>query len=179
MDQAESIIAIRELHPVTTYPELRKFTNRPFNKITKLDGFVFYVGIKKTAPVGTHNPNLLYRRILSEAIKRLDEFCARDSSPSSNFVLALDEHDQRAALITEASRNMFEGSQPRRHLIELPLQLESHRYQTLQTADWIAGLVGRMGAFWVDPDGFPEKGLSLWLRFPKMLYRKHRRRNST
>lgn len=144
---------------VATYPELRKFTNRLLNKIAKLDGFVFYVGIKKTAPVGIHSPNLLYRRILSEAIKRLDEFCAKDCAPSSNFVLALDEHDQRAALITEASRNMFGGSRPRRHLIEPPFQLESHRYQTLQTADWIAGLVGRLGASWVDPDSFPENAL--------------------
>ena len=141
---------------VATYSELRRLTNRLFNKIATLDGFVFYVGIKKTASVGDHNPNLLYRRILSEAIKRLDEFCARDCSPSSNFVLALDEHDQRAALITEASRNMFGGSQPRRRLIEPPFQLESHRYQTLQAADWIAGLVGRLGAFRVDPDSFPE-----------------------
>ena len=143
----------------TTYPELRKFTNRLFNKITNLDGFVFYVGIRKTASIGAHNPNLLYRRILSEAIKRLDGFCADDCSPSSNFVLALDEHDQRAALITEASRSMFGGPQPRRHLIEPPFQLESHRYQTLQTADWIAGLVGRLGAFWVDPDNFPENAV--------------------
>ncbi len=73
--------------------------------------------------------------------------------------MALDEHDQRAALITEASRNMFGGAQPRRHLIEPPFQLESHRYQTLQAADWIAGLVGRFGAFWVDPDGFRENAV--------------------
>ena len=94
--------------------------------------------------------------MLREAIKRLDDFCAEDCTPKSNFVLALDEHDQREALITEASLNMFGGPSPRRHLIEPPFQLESHRYQTLQAADWIAGLVGRLGAHWVDPDGFPE-----------------------
>ena len=141
---------------VTTYPELRKFTNRLLNKISRLDGFTFYVGIRKTAQVGTHDPNLVYRRILSEAIKRLDDFCAKDCTPPSNFVLALDEHDQRAALITEAARSMFGGPQPRRRLIEPPFQLESHRYQTLQAADWIAGLVGRLGAFWVNPDSFAE-----------------------
>ena len=141
---------------VSTYPELRKFTNRLFNKIAAIDGFVFYVGIEKTAPVSSHNSNLLYRRILSEAIKRLDEFCAKDCTPMTNFVLALDEHDQREALITEASRTMFGGPQPRRTLIEPPFQLESHRYQTLQAADWVAGLVGRLGTHWVDPEGFPE-----------------------
>lgn len=35
-------------------------------------------------------------------------------------------------------------------------QLESHRYQTLQAADWIAGLVGRLGAIWTEPDAWPE-----------------------
>ena len=144
---------------VTKYPELRKFTNRLFNKIATLDGFVFYVGIKKTAPVGTHNPNILYRRILSEAIKRLDHFCARDCDPPNNFILALDEHDQRSALITEASRSMFGGEQPRRRLIEPPFHLESDRYQTLQAADWIAGLVGRFGAYWVDPDAYAENAV--------------------
>ena len=141
---------------VSAYPELRKFTNRLFNKIAAIDGFVFYVGIAKTAPVSSHNPNLLYRKTLREAIKRLDEFCARDCTPPSNFVLALDEHDQREALITEASRNMFGGPHPRRHLVEPPFQLESHRYQTLQAADWIAGLIGRLGASWVDRGSYPE-----------------------
>ena len=141
---------------VSTYPELRSFTNRLLNRIVGIGGFVFYVGTKKTGAVGSQGSNLLYRTILREAIKRLDEFCARDCIPTSNFLLALDEHDQRAALITEASRNMFGGPQPRRNLIEPPFQLESHRYQTLQAADWIAGLVGRFGALWVDPDGFPE-----------------------
>ena len=144
---------------VSTYLELRKFTNRLFNKIAKIDGFVFYVGIEKTAPVADHNPNQLYRSILSEAIKRLDDFCAEDCAPAGNFVLALDEHDQREALITEASRNMFGGPQPRRHLVEPPFQLESHRYQTLQAADWIAGLVGRLGASWVDRGSFPENAV--------------------
>ena len=141
---------------VMSYPELRKFTNRLLNKIAALNGFVFFVGTKKTAPVGNHDSNWLYRSMLREAIKRLDDFCAEDCTPKSNFVLALDEHDQREALITEASLNMFGGPSPRRHLIEPPFQLESHRYQTLQAADWIAGLVGRLGAHWVDPDGFPE-----------------------
>ncbi len=35
--------------------------------------------------------------------------------------------------------------------IEPQFHLGSHRYQTLQAADWIAGLVGRLGAYWADP----------------------------
>ena len=69
--------------------------------------------------------------------------------------MILDEHDQRSALIAAAARSMY-GNEPRRHLIEPPFHLESHRYQTLQAADWIAGLVGRLGAIWADPAAYPE-----------------------
>ncbi len=159
---------------VTNYPELRKLSNRMLNKIANLNGFVFYVGIKKTASLSTHNPNILYRRILSEAIKRLNDFCAKDCNPPSNFLLALDEHDQHSALITEASRNMFGGLQPRRHLIEPPFRLESRRYQTLQAADWIAGLVGRFGAYWADPENYGENAV-LIKYFEHRLHRASRR----
>ena len=51
---------------------------------------------------------------------------------------------------------MYAREEPRRHLIEPPFHLESHRYQTLQAADWIAGLVGRLAAAWADADTYPE-----------------------
>ena len=44
----------------------------------------------------------------------------------------------------------------RRRLIEPLFNLESHRYQTIQAADWIAGLVGRLGAIWAAPTAYPE-----------------------
>ena len=127
-----------------------------FNKIEAVGGFVLYVGVKKTASPALHSPNRLYTKVLLEAVKRIDQFCEVDCNPSANFLLALDEHDQRAALITEISRSMYAGPERRRHLIEPLFNLESHRYQTIQAADWIAGLVGRLGAIWADPDAYPE-----------------------
>ena len=141
---------------VLRYPELRRFTNRLFNKIETLGGFVFYVGIKKTAPPAEHRPNRLYERVFLEAIKRIDEFCAADCHPPNNFLLILDEHQQRANLITRAAQSMYGQTEQRRHLIEMPFHLESHRYQTIQAADWIAGLVGRLGAIWADPAAYTE-----------------------
>ena len=41
----------------------------------------------------------------------------------------------------------------------MPFHLESHRYQTLQAADWIAGLVGRLGAIWVEPAAYAENDI--------------------
>ena len=91
-----------------------------------------------------------------EAIKRIDEFCGKDCNLQDNFIVLLDEHDQRSALITAAARSMYGKNERRRHLIETPFHLESHRYQTLQAADWIAGLVGRLGATWAEPAAYPE-----------------------
>ena len=141
---------------VTKYPNLRTLTNRLFNKIKALDGFVFYVGIKKIASPDEHTPKRLYELILLEAIKRIDDFCGNDCDPPDNFLLFLDEHEQRPALLTEATRSMYRTIERRRRLIEPPFNIESHRYQTVQAADWIAGLVGRLGAAWADPQAFPE-----------------------
>ena len=144
------------LRNVTRYPELRVFTNRLLNKIERLGGFVFYVGIKKTAAPAEHDPNQLYRSVLVEAIKRINDFCEQNNDPhQDSFIVILDEHDQRSVLITAAAQSMY-GNERRRHLIEPPFHVESHRYQTLQAADWITGLVGRLGAIWAAPEAYPE-----------------------
>lgn len=141
---------------VTKYAELRRFTFRLFNKIHTLGGFLFHVGGTKPHAPEEHNPNQLYRIVLREAIKRLNQHCEEDCDPNENFILALDEHDQRDALITESAIAMYNPTEPRRCLIEPPFQVESHRYQTMQAADWIAGLVGRFGAVWKAPAEYPE-----------------------
>ena len=127
-----------------------------FNKSERLGGFVFYVGVRKSASPDAHNPNRLIARVFLEAIKRIDGYCGEDCDPPETFVLTLDEHEQRSALLTEAAKNMFGKKQRRRHLIEPPFHLESHRYHTIQAADWITGLVGRLGAMWANPAAWPE-----------------------
>ena len=141
---------------VTRYPELRRTTFRMLNKIEKVGGRIFYYGIRKTADPGTHDANAMYLSVLSEATRRLDTFCRYDHTTPERFLLALDEHAQRAKLVTAVAQDMYGGNEPRRQLIEPPFQLESHRYQTLQAADWIAGLVGRLGAIWKEPGVWPE-----------------------
>ena len=143
------------VYGITKYRERRTFTNRLFNKIERLGGFVFYVGIRKTFSPDRHRSNQLYEQVLLEAIKRIDGFCTGDCKPPDTFLLALDEHAQRPALLTKVSQSMY-GNEPRRQLIEPPFHLESHRYQTIQAADWIAALIGRLGAFWADPDAYQQ-----------------------
>lgn len=141
---------------VERYLELRKTTNRLLNKIATVGGRVFYVGIRKTAEPEAHDSNALYSSVLAEAIKRLDDFCREDHPSAVRFFLALDEHPLRAELLTATARDMYGAGRPRRQLIEPPFHLESHRYQTVQAADWIAGLVGRLGAIWKEPEVWPE-----------------------
>ncbi len=142
---------------MTRYPELRRTTNRLLNKIERCRGFVFYVGIRKTAPPEVHNPNSLYAGVFREAIKRIDQFCAKDCQPPENFVLILDQHSQRRALVKQAAQSMYaSGDESRRCLIEPPYHVESHRYQTLQVADWIAGLIGRLSTFQCEPTVWSE-----------------------
>ena len=68
----------------------------------------------------------------------------------------MDEHPQRKSLLKAACISMYNQDGPRRTLIEPPFQAESDHYQTLQAADWIAALIGRMGVFWTDQDAYPE-----------------------
>lgn len=140
---------------VNKYPELRKFTYRFLNKIRKCGGHVFYVGVEKQRGDENHNSNKTYYRVLHEAIKRIDDFCVKDND-CAQFMMVMDEHDLREQFITRASQSMYKAGDAKTSLIEPPFQVESHRFQTLQAADWIAGLVGRLGAFWYAHEQFPE-----------------------
>lgn len=141
---------------VSTYSELRQFTNRFLNKIKSVGGFVFYVGIHKRYSPEAHDANKLYLAVLREAIKRLDQHCASPISKHDDILIVMDEHEQRSELVNEAARVMFNPDSPRDRIIEPPFQAESHRYQTLQAADWIAGLVGRISAVEAEPAQFQE-----------------------
>ena len=71
----------------------------------------------------------------------------------------MDEHNKRSRLLTLAAQSMYGLPDQRRRLIEQPFQLENERYQNLQAADWIAGLIGRLGALWMNPSEYPENEL--------------------
>jgi Protein of unknown function (DUF3800) len=69
------------------------------------------------------------------------------------FMMVLDEHRDetlRASIVAEASREMF-GNARRNNMIEPPIQAESHLFQTIQCADWICGLMGRIACYDVAP----------------------------
>ena len=96
------------------YRQVRLLANRLLNKITRVNGFVFYVGVvKKTS---SPEPDL-YQRVFVEALKRIDQFCS-DCIPSGRCVVVLDEHSLRSKIVTVAGQTMFGGHDPKRHLID-------------------------------------------------------------
>lgn len=141
---------------VKSYYQLRNFTIRFLKTIRQFDGFVFYFGRKKTEPPEIHNSTALYKSVLRESIKRIDQFCEKVCTPPENFVLLMDEHTRRSSLLTQAAQSMYGRPNQRKRLIEQPFQLESERYQNLQAADWIAGLVGRLEALRANPMEYQE-----------------------
>jgi Protein of unknown function (DUF3800) len=139
---------------VQTYSQVRKATNRLLNKISSCGGHVFYVGLQKRFPPGMHDPISLYRAVLMEAIKRLDQYC---TARESKFLVIIDQQgDEFRKEIVEASGRTMFGEDGRKSLIEPPIQAESHLYQTLQCADWICGLVGRLGCYWTCRDEYSD-----------------------
>lgn len=74
---------------------------------------------------------------------------------SEDFIVILDEHQNRAHLLEAALKTMHGGDwQTLSHLIQPPFQVESHLYQTLQAADWIASIVGPLWAHRTRPTEF-------------------------
>jgi hypothetical protein len=134
---------------VESYQELRRATNRLLLKIRNVGGHVFYVGLQKNRPVADFNSQGLYLTVLGEAMKRLNQYA---EGHAAEIIIILDEHQDREAILTRASQAMYGGPTPSRRIIEPPFQVESERYQTCQCADWLCGLVGRVGAYHARPD---------------------------
>lgn len=71
-------------------------------------------------------------------------------------MMILDQHSDRIKLLESASKTMFSPNNPARCLLEPPFQVESHLYQTIQAADWIATLIGRLMAYAVEPQQYAD-----------------------
>lgn len=156
--------AVYTTRNVEQYRELRQSTFRLLNHIAKIGGYVFYTGEHKTTEVAEHSSTETFKRQLLQSIRKIDRFCTQDGS---TFIVLLDEqkagNDWRERNVEACTLAMFEdASEKCRTLIEPPIQGESHLFQTLQCADWICGLIGRLTTLSVAPDEFQD-----WQPFEK------------
>ncbi|KND57226.1 hypothetical protein BVER_00586c [Candidatus Burkholderia verschuerenii] len=150
--------AVYTVTNVEKYRELRNATFRLLNHIHSIGGHVFYTGEHKTILPKEHDSAETFKRQLVQTIRKLDRFCAKSDC---SFLVLLDEQEAgdkwREGNVEACTLAMFEDpSEKCRTLIEPPLQGESHLFQTLQCADWICGLVGRLTAFAVAPGEYAD-----------------------
>ncbi|EMB6139672.1 TPA: DUF3800 domain-containing protein [Proteus mirabilis] len=126
-------------------------TGRIINNITKMGGFLFYVGEAKKRGIEKHNPQGVYKSSLKEVIKRLDdEFKGQDAQ----FLIFMDDHEIRKEIV---KRSIYEMHQCDKYqLLEAPVQVDSKLYQTIQCADWLCALYGKISYFDVEPESKPE-----------------------
>lgn len=116
---------------------------------------MFYVGVEKRRNQENHDAKRLYHSVLRESIKRVDQECEQRQA---EFLLVLDQQEEnvmRSQIVETASIEMF-GINARNRLIEPPMQVESHLYQTVQCADWLCGLFGRLAFYECDPEAKPD-----------------------
>lgn len=151
--------SVYRLKNIKNYTSLRQGTNRLLNQIDKAGGFVFYVGIRKYMSPGQSNSASLYKAALKESIKRLNEFCQKEKA---TFSIVLDQSGSfegtdpiRASVVSAACIEMF-GTNHRECLIEPPMQVESHLFQTIQCADWLCALIAKVETFQISPEEFSD-----------------------
>lgn len=143
---------------VSKYRELRRSSFRLLSHISKIGGHIFYTGEHKPTEPSEHNSTETFKRALLQSIRKIDRFCTLNNA---SFIVLLDEqkagNEWRERNVEACTLAMFEDpSEKCRTLIEPPLQGESYLFQTLQCADWLCGLIGRLTTFTVAPDEFED-----------------------
>jgi hypothetical protein len=132
---------------IKKYASVREAVPRLLNHIDKSGGKLFYYGRHKYQTPEQSRPSGLYTTCMGHSVRKLDDYAAYKNQC---FMMILDQHSDRLKLLETAAKTMF-GDHPARKLVEAPFQVESHLYQTVQAADWIAALVGRLMAYRASP----------------------------
>lgn len=138
---------------IRRYRHIREGLFRLLAEIRKCDGKIIYYGREKYMSPDSSNPSGLYTTVLSHTIRGIDAFCI---SKKSHFMMILDQHSDRLKLLESATKTMFGAQSPARCLIEPPFQVESHLYQTIQAADWIAAMIGRIQAYAIESEQYGD-----------------------
>ena len=137
---------------IKKYRSVRSAVHRLLNEIYQCNGRIIYYGREKYQPADESNSHGLYKTVLSHSIRSIDRYVTQING---HFMLILDQHQDRIKLLEAASKTMF-GDNPARRLMEPPFEVESHLYQTVQAADWIAALIGRIEAYKAAPQQYAD-----------------------
>ena len=138
---------------IRRYRHIREGLSRMMNEIRKCQGKIFYYGREKYKKPEDSRSSGLYTTVMAHSIRQIDSFCC---ARNAQFLMILDQHSDRIRLLESASKTMFGADNPARCLLEPPFQVESHLYQTIQAADWIAALAGRLLSYEVEKDQYAD-----------------------
>jgi Protein of unknown function (DUF3800) len=138
---------------VAKYPHFRSTGFRLLNYIRNCGGHAFYYGREKISGTTDVNSVGLYKTALGHAIRQIEHFC---DSVDGNFVVIVDEHTARKALLVTSLQTMYDQQNPARRMLSPPFEVESYINQNVQAADWIAAIVGRLWARRLRPADYAD-----------------------
>lgn len=125
------------------------------SEIIKKEGKIIYYGIEKYLNPNDHEPDRLYGRVLSRIIRTTGRYF---DQVEDDYIIIIDEHPSRIKLMERALKTMYgEDRETTYRLIQPPFQVESHLYQTIQAADWIATIVGTLATYDARPIEYSDR----------------------
>lgn len=79
-----------------------------------------------------------------------DEF----HSEEAQFLIFMDDSEGSADLVKKSIYEMHQNG--RYQLIEAPMQVDSKLYQTIQCADWLCAIYGKIAYYQIEPEAKPD-----------------------
>lgn len=127
--------------------EINPAINRIFRKLGELDGRIFFYGQQK--PIGTvketnETSQTLEEHCLIQSINRLGTFAFKANQKLMVIMDATDTDNRERAVATLGKTIYSRQNKENRSIIEIPVQADSRLYGTIQLADWICAILGRL-----------------------------------
>lgn len=137
---------------IAKYRETRRLIFRVLDTLKSLDAQVVFYGQEKFRGIPSEVLETNAERY-DHAMKQLIQRVNWDLPDDGNLLMVLDKQGERERLeiFAGAAAFMF-SSEDATKLVEPPMEVESHLYQTVQCADWICAILGRIAAYKYDPD---------------------------
>ena len=109
---------------------------------------VLWAGEMRGTPIEAPETNAeRYDHAMKQLIQRVNW----ELPDGENLLMVLDKQceKERVEIFAGAAAFMF-SSEDATKLVETPMEVESHLYQTVQCADWICAILGRIAAYKYD-----------------------------
>lgn len=131
-----------------------KIAYRLLSLITEVDGRIVYAGIEKTSPQHEHRARVLHNSCARRSIELVNR--ALRKCEGERFMVVFDEHSSHADKTTHIATTILRGNSNKVRLIEPPYQGDSKLYNSIQAADWVCALLGRIFSYMAEPKLWPR-----------------------